>query len=121
MALVAIEIDDDLAKYLQAHATSRGMLLPEVIYEMISENLIMSHEIDDAIAIAGVDVLDSEHPIVDAIHMLAGMLKYRKENERLLQEDALTLFTLRKIDARRGERSRDGFLCDLMDRLEEVA
>lgn len=121
MAIVSVEINDDLAKYLQAHATSRGILLSEVIDEMISENLMMSHEIDDAIEIAGVDVSDSEHPIIDTVRMLVGILEYHQENVRLLEKDSLGLFTLKKIDARLPKnRTRDGFICDLMDRLEEI-
>jgi adenosyl cobinamide kinase/adenosyl cobinamide phosphate guanylyltransferase len=120
MANVMIEIDDDLAKYLQRHADTRNVLLADVLGEMIYENLTMAHDIDDALQIADIDTTDCDRPVVEAVSVLKSALRYHKETERLLQADSLTLWTLRKIDARKGDnRTRDGFLGDLMDHMEE--
>lgn len=120
MTQIIIKIRDDLAKYLQTHADQQGLLLSDVLSEMIDQNLSISDDIEEAIRISGMDVADSAHPIVDAMKMVIGGLHYHKENVRLLERDALSLCTLAKVDTRRGDRTRDGFLSHLMDRLDEV-
>jgi negative regulator of replication initiation len=120
MAQIIIEIKDDLAKYLQTHADQQGLLLSDVLSEMIDENLSMSDDIEEAIRISGMDVADISRPVVAAMKMAMSGLHYHKENVRLLERDALSLCTLAKVDTRRGDRTRDGFLSDLMDRLDEV-
>ncbi|MCK9569480.1 hypothetical protein M0R72_11120 [Candidatus Pacearchaeota archaeon] len=114
MAACIVDIPDDLLVYLQNHATDRGVPVSVVLEEMITEDLQLSHECGIAIQEAGVDVTDSEEPVLDAMRMVLSGLRYQKSVADALKKDAFSLHTLRKIDALRGNRSRDGFLCDLL-------
>ena len=117
MAMITIEVDDDLAKYLQAHANEHGILLADVLSEMISEDLALSHEREVAINLLG----GSGESLLLAAETMNGLVDYQKKTIELMEADSLPLFTLRKIDARLPEgRTRSGFLCDLMDGLVAV-
>jgi hypothetical protein len=110
-----IEVDDTIASYLQKFANDCARPIEDLLADMIEENLQQGAEIDAALEEANVDVDGLDMPIVRAVRILASGLAYHRDNERRMTKNIPSLYTLRKIDALRGERSRDGFVCDLMD------
>lgn len=54
MAIIAVELDDEMAVYLGQTAANRNILLSKLVEEIIIDHLALSADCDDAIAFPGI-------------------------------------------------------------------